>query len=269
MFIYIPMDVNRPTNTNCYHNTTVLTKERMRVQGASSQGFPATSTRMFRGAIRWWWWAAQVRSRLQKASRCPAMSWQLQRALVKGNEWTYCGKAAGSNQMDIYLVGYVLKLWWSSDSTAAHSAYYFISFKPTSSSVLWKTRTGSARKHHLTLSHLWQTCFLGLFLHFIAFLELADWVNTRCCWWASRLCHFSICVALTRGTLSCLFNGEGNPRARKSRALEQLLLCREREQRGSCCSHPFPPAFSIRIIVRNSHCSFHFKYAHFSLSKLA
>lgn len=131
---------------------------------------------------------------------------------------------------------------------------------------LWKARTGLAREHHLSLNHLQQSCFLGLFLHFIAFLELADLVNTRCCWWASRLWHLSICMALTHGTLSCLFSGEGNPSVRMSRALE---LCREREQRGSCCSHPFPPAFSIRIIVRNSHCSFHFKYAHFSLCKMA
>lgn len=40
--------------------------------------------------------------------------------------------------------------------------------------MIRKARIGSARKYHLSLSHLQQTCFLGLFCHFIAFLEFAD-----------------------------------------------------------------------------------------------
>lgn len=110
--------------------------------------------------------------------------------------------------------------------------------KPISSSMIWKARIGSARKYHLSLSHMQQTCSHSLFHHFIAFLEFADCEQAPGAaagsleWELSALMPLCLCLVLSMQKTICI---------QKSQGYRISHSCAERD---SYYSHPFPPAFT-------------------------
>lgn len=116
--------------------------------------------------------------------------------------------------------------------------------------MIWKTRTGSARKYLLSLSHLQQTCLHNLFCHFIAFLEFADWQQNR---------HQVLLLGFSNGSrlLLCVcvgvaaswsYSGKDNL---ESQGHWISYSCAGKANRHSYCFHPFHPVL-IKIVGRTS-----------------
>lgn len=175
---------------------------------------------------------------------CPGW-WQLHKAFVWSSECTYCGKAAGGNQINIYLEVYILKFqWFFRFQHYSTLAELMISWGLSLLVHQWYERQELAQQENIILAagicsdtafsvcSTVSWCSWSLQIVNRHQVLLLGFSNGTCLLWSLSIC--------TGRAVSCSFNREGNLRERKSRVLDRLLLCRESKQGDSHSSHPFP-----------------------------